>query len=575
MDADDRTLLEVLSFITSTDITISDKYPKQVCNDCFITMCKADEFKKRCLQSENLLKSELFHTTFQDLTKHEPLTNFDTLKSKSIIENQEHGLFNFLNNQSKEEEINSDNMSDMNYRYDGLRAIKEEHDDFLQDDMDDLAESIVIESKNVPNTKIDSSFSKICGCEFVCADQCKLETHMRECKHLVNKCDVTEENGLTHFEKELTDEKNEFFCPVCGERFEYRSIYTLHLNTHKKKVKVKDKKIKKNQDKKDILQIALTCSECKEECPDMHSLKKHLNKHKTDGDTEDMQKYQCSMCMRQFTRKFSLIAHFKKHEDKARKIFTCKACKREFQHQAHLDNHIVLVHSKDKGFTCNKCNKSFTTQDCLDHHVEGHKLPKKHQCTVCNKTFTMLSTLTEHMRTHTGEKPFLCSICGKGFSQKNNLAQHMRRHQGLKPFKCEHCERRFVSKGELEAHNRKHSGAHPFVCDECGNSFTTSSSLTKHRRIHSGERPYACDLCSMRFAALGTLKNHRRTHTGEKPYQCSHCEKAFIQRNDLVSHIRCHTGERPYICTYCGQGFRKASALKVHLKIHGKDTTVI
>lgn len=313
-------------------------------------MCKADEFKKKCLQSENLLKSELFHSTFRDLAKHESISNFHALKSKSIMENQEeHGLLNFLNNQSKEEVIPSDNINDMNYRYDGLTAIKEEHDDFLQDDMDDLAESIVIENKNVPNTKIDSSLSKICACEFVCADQCELETHIKECKHLVNKCGVTEENGVTHFGKDILDEKSEFFCPVCEERFEYRSTYTLHLNTHKKKVKVKDKKIKKNQDKKDILKIALTCSECKAECPDMHSLKKHLNKHKINGDSEDTKKYQCSMCMRQFTRKFSLIAHFKKHEDKARKIFTCKACKREFQHQAHLDNHIVLVHSKDKG----------------------------------------------------------------------------------------------------------------------------------------------------------------------------------------------------------------------------------
>ncbi|XP_026490627.2 gastrula zinc finger protein XlCGF57.1-like [Vanessa tameamea] len=589
MEGEDRTLCEVLSFVTSVDISISEEYPKQVCNDCHIMICKADDFKKRCIQSESILKSGIFMSPFDELIKNEIInsTDFDITKSQLPIDGQIliDNIYMKKNSQTLEVELpiieNFDTLSD-NYKYEN---VKEERDD-IRNDMDisdDIGNNILdyTQTDNPINTNI-------CFCGFICTDTAKFESHTKECKTFVNKydrdvhsCPLCNDNfpNLKQLQvhiyshKETSNGSSNHECPKCKNSFICKSLLIAHLKTHKNRIRVKHKKSR--MEPKDNITIPLKCVKCEQKLPNLDELAFHLKKHMHNETEQEEQNYQCSMCMRKFVRKVSLIAHIKRHEDKAQMKFTCKTCKREFQHQAHLDNHIVLVHSKEKGLTCNKCGKSFVTQDCLDHHMEGHKVDKKHHCTVCGKTFTIMSALTDHIRTHTGEKPFLCSICGRGFSQKNNLVQHMRRHEGLKPFKCEHCERRFVSKGELHAHNRKHSGAHPFVCDDCGNSFTTSSSLTKHRRIHSGERPYACDLCSMRFAVLGTLKNHRRTHTGEKPYQCSHCEKAFIQRTDLVSHIRCHTGERPYICTSCGQAFRKASALKVHIKIHGKEPMLI
>ncbi|CAH2083956.1 unnamed protein product [Euphydryas editha] len=593
MEGDDRTLCEVLSFVTSVDISICEEYPKQVCNECHIMIYKADEFKKRFIQSESMLKSGIFTSHFDELIKNEIIINTDLITTKSHLpmENQLNDNYtSFLKkNQSLDVDLPVDTFSALgpdSYKYEN--SIKEERDDYLQNDIDDLVDNIVLEDTHLPeySQKVNLADANKCICGFICIDRSGFEIHKKECKMYVGKdiikyfsCPICNENfsNLDLLQIHINNHKDNLNgingeCPKCKKKFICKTLLIAHMKTHKNKIRVKHKK-PKTEPKNQI--IPIKCNTCKEEFPNLYALANHMEVHIEAKLKNEEKNFQCSMCMRKFVRKLSLISHIKRHEDKKQTKYTCKACKREFHHRAHLDNHINLVHSKEKGLSCNNCGKSFATQDCLDHHMEGHKVDKKHQCKVCGKTFTMLSTLTEHMRTHTGEKPFLCSICGRGFSQKNNLAQHMRRHQGLKPFKCEHCEQRFVSKGELDAHNRKHSGAHPFICDECGNSFTTSSSLTKHRRIHSGERPYACDLCSMKFTALGTLKNHRRTHTGEKPYQCSHCKKAFIQRTDLVSHIRCHTGERPYICTSCGQAFRKASALKVHIKIHGKEPMLL
>lgn len=318
MDADNRTVFEVLSFITNNNISIKDNLPKQVCNDCFVTICKADEFIKMCIQSENLLKNELFNSTLES-GKTEKLfyTTFDIAKSSG--EDQKPNYLNYSN------------------KFDDLNVIKEEHDEFLQEDMEDLAENIVIENNQLHDTSSTDS---------ACTDQFELESNLKECTRLYKQY------NSSIVKKELTDTENQeinrkpiLICPVCDEVFEYCTLYALHLKTHKKKAKVKHKKLKKITN----LTIPLSCIECNENFPDMTSLKKHLCNHNEIKNQKETSKLQCSMCMRHFGRKISLIAHIKKHKEKAKTKFSCKACKREFQHQAHLDNHIVLIHSKEKG----------------------------------------------------------------------------------------------------------------------------------------------------------------------------------------------------------------------------------
>lgn len=463
---DDRTLCEVLSFVTSIDISICEEYPKQVCNECHTMIYKADDFKKRFIQSESILKSGIFTSHFSELIKNEIIT-----VSQLPIDNQLHDNYASYIKKSEnldiEKPTNTFGLSSDDYKYEN--SIKEERDDYIQNDIDDFPDSIVIENTHLP------VYTQRCICNFVAVDRSEFEIHTKECKMCIEKdnvikllCPTCNEN-FSNLEllqihinnhKENLDGKYEK-CPKCKKKFENRTLLIAHMKTHKNKIKYKHKKSKNNSidcknnsknsknnskdsknNSKNSQIIPLKCSQCKEQFSNLDELTIHMKVHvETKLKTEE-KNFQCSMCMRKFVHKLSLISHIKRHEDKKQTKYTCKACKREFHHRAHLDNHINLVHSKEKGISCNDCGKSFSTQDCLDLHMESHKVDKKHQCKVCNKTFTMLSTLTEHMRTHTGEKPFLCSICGRGFSQKNNLVQHIMRHQGLKPFKCEHCEHR-------------------------------------------------------------------------------------------------------------------------------------
>ncbi|XP_072937779.1 uncharacterized protein [Epargyreus clarus] len=527
MEGDSRSLYEVLSYVANINVSPSNKYPQQVCSECYSILCKTYEFKQQCLKSDNVLKvmieKDVSNGVKVEISEKPTLPYqcticYEKFMTCALLET--HVMF-------------------------GHYCVKDACKDY--DNYNVLSVEITEANASLKPYEVKEEAVEL-GAEFT--DYLDVDDSYTE---------------LTEYKQE--DDK--FECSSCGDSFNNDKDFKMHIeNCNSWSIsRIPITKFKKSL--KHEVTKKEACSKCDKRFTTTKALKCHQRAVHRDETDET---YQCTVCMRSFLRKNSFLSHMRMHQTKENMKFICNTCKREFQHQAHLDNHILAVHTRDKGYSCDICNINFTTQECLNIHKGTHKVEKKHQCELCSKAFQMLSTLNEHMRTHTGERPHLCSICGRGFTQKNNLEQHVRRHKGLKPFKCDTCDRGFVSKGELVAHTRKHSGAHPFVCDDCGKGFTTSSSLVKHRRIHTGERPYGCDLCTMRFSASGTLKNHRRTHTGEKPYQCSHCEKAFVQRQDLVSHIRCHTGERPYVCANCGQAFRKASALKTHVKIHVKDS---
>ncbi|KAJ8707248.1 hypothetical protein PYW08_011382 [Mythimna loreyi] len=581
MDGENRNLLEILAFTADINIKFEDSLPKQVCGECESVMCKADAFKRRCLNSETILNN-----IYQNSLSRAETSNAD---KKCLIKDENRDLTEKLSNYVTFETSNNTNYSTQdgfdkkNVLIEGAsmypipdpsfckipdtkvpenpeESVKEEinmnFDDEINfsDHYDDGAQcdTIPVDFKEEKSIKNEGKMHTCCcGQAFSTKDKYKTHLKQENCNKYKKLLDKVSKNKLVTV-------KNEIECVECNQKFKTPNDWRIHQQVHRNE---------HASENKSLLHI---CKFCLCQFKTQAALKTHIQKHEKTINSKS-ESYQCSFCLRQFKNKTSLSTHIQRHEQTDNIKHVCKVCKREFKYKAYLENHVLTMHSRKNGISCEVCAQSFPNEESLELHKDSHKNEKKHRCTICNKAFLMLCTLKEHMRTHTGEKPFLCSQCGRGFSQKTNLAQHMRRHQGLKPFKCENCEKRFVSKGELDAHNRKHSGAHPFVCDDCGNGFTTSSALVKHRRIHTGEKPYLCDLCPMRFAASGTLKNHRRTHTGERPFQCSYCEKAFVQRNDLISHIRCHTGEKPYICTQCGQSFRKASGLKSHVKMHVKE----
>lgn len=49
---------------------------------------------------------------------------------------------------------------------------------------------------------------------------------------------------------------------------------------------------------------------------------------------------------------------------------------------------------------------------------------KRHPCTFCTKEFDHAAHLIQHIRVHTGEKPFKCPLCFRSFKSNQALKYH-------------------------------------------------------------------------------------------------------------------------------------------------------
>lgn len=407
IDDSDRSLLDVLKYTTNVNIRTDDILPKLVCNECEVIMCKADEFKRRCLESELILINISIGTesdfTGLEIDKKCPVKSENSdAELKNSLNHPSDGSNNSLDDDSydvkqgilKELEDECDNTVEVDKSQEGkeIKIVKEEFSDGFQDD-DNFQDTSTFQS----DTEKVSDLLPI------------------EYKH----------------------EKDEIHICHCKNTFDNKDKYDAHL---KRYCCDKYKHIFKKLKKSNVIQIKneISCQQCARQFSTVAGWKAHQRSHEAKRPVQ--KSFKCSICLRKFKHNRTLLAHLRRH-DKEPVKYVCDKCKREFKYKAYLENHIISLHSSNS-LTCDICMQSFTDKETYKAHRDSHRIDRCYQCGICKKSFYMSSTLKDHLRTHTGEKPFLCSVCGRGFSQRNNMLQHMRRHQGVKPFKCESCEKR-------------------------------------------------------------------------------------------------------------------------------------
>ena len=105
--------------------------------------------------------------------------------------------------------------------------------------------------------------------------------------------------------------------------------------------------------------------------------------------------YQCSKCVKSFTKIKYLKQHMKTHEICQIK---CNFCEKILRSKVNLIRHIKLLHSKvyDE-WNCNICNAKFKEKHNLTKHMKIHSEPL-FQCPFCNKKFRHNYLKTMHVK---------------------------------------------------------------------------------------------------------------------------------------------------------------------------------
>ena len=123
-------------------------------------------------------------------------------------------------------------------------------------------------------------------------------------------------------------------------------------------------------------------------------------------------RHQCTICKKQFRKKFIFKAHLRSHA--GMHPFQCKICGRTYKSHTAFSGHMVSLSNIE--FQCEKCGKTFQTRGNLYTHMRSHDEIKRYPCPICGKRSSTSSQNISHLRTHTGEKPHQCTLCGKCFS---------------------------------------------------------------------------------------------------------------------------------------------------------------
>ncbi|XP_068106142.1 zinc finger protein 711 isoform X1 [Hyperolius riggenbachi] len=218
-------------------------------------------------------------------------------------------------------------------------------------------------------------------CEFRCADQSNLKTHIKS-RHgtdLPFKCEQCPQA--------FTDEK---------ELLRHTELFQGH-KTH-------------------------LCPHCDHKSTNSSDLKRHvISVH-----TKDFP-HKCDVCEKGFHRPSELKKHNETH--KGKKVHQCRHCDFDTSDPFVLSGHILSVHTKDLPFKCKKCKRCFRLQPELKKHMKTHSGKKVYQCQYCEYSTTDASGFKRHVISiHTKDYPHRCEFCKKGFRRPSEKNQHIMRH---------------------------------------------------------------------------------------------------------------------------------------------------
>ncbi|XP_061525591.1 zinc finger protein 219 isoform X1 [Phycodurus eques] len=259
-----------------------------------------------------------------------------------------------------------------------------------------------------------------------------------------------------------------FSCHVCGKRFRFQSILSLHARAHS---------LDRHRQASSHYRAALPSAPLKQNLGDQMNKKQQIQKdrrHSVSGNLTG-----------------ALPGEDEEEEDGPK--------------DAELEqNHTTL---------------SPPLNEDLTPWTASAPAPSTFRCHACKGKFRTASELARHVRIL--HNPYKCTLCPFSANQEGSLASHLQEcHPSpegptlLSPF----TNSRPVgvsSEAPQTSSPAKVSGSSllpAFRCDTCGQRFTQSWFLKGHMRKHKDSLDHKCQVCGRGFKEPWFLKNHMKVH---------------------------------------------------------------